>query len=66
MAASISFNGEKIIQEIDILQQRQIPWITVLTLSGKHKDDVSLATQVKKDLVVEMKDSFRQIAPATQ
>jgi len=66
MATSITFNGEKIIQEIDILQQRQIPWITVLTLSGKHKDDVSLATQVKKDLVVEMKDSFRQIAPATQ
>jgi len=66
MAASISFNGEKIIQEIDILQQRQIPWITALTLSGKHKDDVSLATQVKKDLLLEMKDSFAQVAPETQ
>ena len=66
MAASISFNGEKIIQEIDILQQRQIPFIAALTLSGKHKDDVSLATQVKKDLVVEMKESFRQVAPQTQ
>jgi len=66
MAASISFNGEKIIQEIDILQQRQIPWITALTLSGKHKDDVSLATQVKKDLLDEMKVSFRQVSPETQ
>ena len=48
MAASISFNGKDLIHKIDMLQQRQIPWITALTLSGKHKDDVSLATQVKR------------------
>jgi len=66
MAASISFNGKDLIHKIDILQQRQIPWITALTLSGKHKDDVSLATQVKKDLLIEMKEEFRQVAPQTQ
>ena len=66
MAASITFNGKDLIHKIDMLQQRQIPWITALTLSGKHKDDVSLATQVKKDLLIEMKDSFRQVSPATK
>ena len=66
MAASITFNGKDLINKINILQYRQIPWITALTLSGKHKDDVSLATQVKKDLLDEMKVSFRQVSPATK
>ena len=66
MAASITFNGTDLINKINILQYRQIPWITALTLSGKHKDDVSLATPVKKDLLDEMKVSFRQVSPETQ
>ena len=58
MAASITFNGEKIIQEIDILQQRQIPFIAALTISGRKKGDESLASQTKKDLVEHMRNVF--------
>jgi len=66
MAASITFNGKEVIQYIDTLQQRQIPFITALTISGRKAGDISLASQVKKDLLNEMKDSFRQLSPQTK
>ena len=66
MAASITFNGKELTHKIDILQQRQLPFIAALTISGRKKGDESLASQVKKDLLLEMKDSFRQIAPQTK
>ena len=66
MAASISFNGKDLIHKIDILQQRQIPFIAALTISGRKKGDVSLASEVKKDLEFEMEDSFNQVSPQTK
>jgi len=66
MAASITFNGKELTHKIDILQQRQIPFIAALTISGRKKGDESLASQVKKDLLLEMQDSFKQIAPQTK
>ena len=66
MAASISFNGKDLIHKIDILQQRQIPFIAALTISGRKAGDVSLASEVKKDLEFEMKDSFNQVSPQTK
>ena len=66
MAASISFNGKDLIHKIDILQQRQIPFIAALTISGRKKGDVSLASEVKKDLEFEMTDSFNQVSPQTK
>jgi len=66
MTVSISFNGGKITDKLDLLTQTQLPWIAALTLSGKHKDDVSIATELKKDLIFEMEDSFRQVGSETR
>ena len=66
MAASITFNGKELTHKIDILQQRQLPFIAALTISGRKKGDESLASQVKKDLLNEMDVEFKQVAPQTK
>ena len=66
MAASISFNGKDLIHKIDILQQREIPWITALTISGKNQKDLSLVSEAKKDLLLEMDKTFWQLGNFTK
>ena len=66
MAASITFNGKDLIHKIDILQSREIPWITALTISGKNQKDISLVSEAKKDLFLEMDKSFIQVGNFTK
>ena len=51
MTVSISFNGGKITDKLDLLTQTQLPWIATKTLQG-------LAKEVKKGLQKEMEDKF--------
>ena len=51
MTASISFNGKKISDKLDLLTQTQLPWIATKTPQG-------LAKEVKKGLQKEMEDKI--------
>ena len=42
MAASVSFNGNKITKELDLIVQVQLPFIASLTLNGRNKNSKSL------------------------
>jgi len=65
MAASISFNGKDLIHKIDILQQRQLPFIASLTLNGRNRKDVSLASEVQHDLIDHMESTFEDVGRET-
>ena len=65
MAASISFNGKDLIHKIDILQQRQLPFIASLTLNGRNSKDVSLASEVQHDLIDHMESTFEDVGRET-
>ena len=61
MAASITFNGKELTHKIDILQQRQLPFIASLTLNGRNRKDVSLASEVQLGLIDHMESTFEGI-----
>ena len=65
MAASITFNGKDLIHKIDILQQRQLPFIASLTLNGRNRKDVSLASEVQHDLIDHMESTFEDVGRET-
>ena len=65
MAASITFNGKELTHKIDILQQRQIPFIASLTLNGRNRKDVSLASEVQLGLIDHMESTFEGIGRET-
>ena len=58
MAASITFNGKELTHKIDILQQRQLPFIASLTLNGRNRKDVSLASEVQLGLIDHIESTF--------
>ena len=59
MTVSISFNGGKITDKLDLLTQTQLPWIATKTLQG-------LAQEVKKELKKEMKSKFVNYSSFTE
>ena len=54
--ASISFNGNKINQKLDLIVRVQLPWIATKTLQ-------KLAQGVKEDLRQEMQTKFKILIP---
>ena len=65
MAASITFNGKDLIHKIDILKQRELPFIASLTLNGRNRKDVSLASEVQHDLIDHMESTFEDVGRET-
>jgi hypothetical protein len=59
MAASISFNGKKITDKLELLAQTQLPWLATKTLQG-------LAQEVKTGLQKEMETKFKNYSPFTR
>lgn len=66
MAASITFNGKELTHKIDILQQRQLPFIASLTLNGRNRKDVSLASEVQLGLIDHMESTFEDVGRETR
>ena len=66
MAASITFNGKDLIHKIDILKQRELPFIASLTLNGRNRKDVSLASEVQLDLIDHMESTFEDVGRETR
>lgn len=58
MAASVTFNGNAIAKELDLLTQVQLPFLASVTVNR-------LATQVRADLKHEMQDSFKRVSKFT-
>ncbi len=58
MAASVSFNGNKITKELDLIVQVQLPFIASLTLNGRRGRDISLASELQEDLRDHMARTF--------
>lgn len=56
--ASIEFNGQQLIRELDLATRVQLPFLAAVTVNR-------LASQVRKDLQAEMLDSFATVAPFT-
>lgn len=66
MAASVSFNGNKITKELDLIVQVQLPFIASLTLNGKRGRDISLASELQEDLRDHMSRTFTNYGRETK
>tara|TARA_R100000234_G_scaffold114555_1_gene89814 strand:- start:30 stop:902 length:873 start_codon:yes stop_codon:yes gene_type:complete len=66
MAASVSFNGNKITKELDLIVQVQLPFIASLTLNGRRGRDISLAFELQEDLRDHMARTFTNYGRETK
>ena len=66
MAASVSFNGNKITKELDLIVQVQLPFIASLTLNGRRGRDISLASELQEDLRDHMARTFTNYGRETK
>ena len=66
MTASVSFNGNKITKELDLIVQVQLPFIASLTLNGRRGRDISLASELQEDLRDHMARTFTNYGSETQ